>query len=128
MNQIDIELWSGFKLKPGVTHVLCGFDPNFNFTKGLILFKNIFINFFEKVCQAASYLKKGAKFIATNMDETLPLDASELCLPDVGAMVASVSKATSRQVDVVCGKPSSLAFDLIRAEHDGVEADSSGFN
>ena len=61
------------------------------------------------------------------MDETLPLDASELCLPDVGAMVASVSKATSRHVDVVCGKPSPLAFDLIRAEHDGVEAKSSGF-
>ena len=60
------------------------------------------------------------------MDETLPLDASELCLPDVGAMVASVAKATTRQVDVVCGKPSPLAFELIRAEHDGVEAESSG--
>ena len=81
---------------------------------------------FLSVCQAASYVKNGAQFIATNMDETLPLDGSELCLPDVGAMVASVAKATTRQVDVVCGKPSPLAFELIRAEHDGVEAESSG--
>ena len=77
------------------------------------------------VCQAASYLKKGAKFIATNMDETLPLDKSDLCLPDVGAMVASVVAATGSQVNLVCGKPSTLAFECIK-EIDQISADTSG--
>lgn len=110
LNKIDIELWTQFKLASDVSHVLCGFDPNFNFTK---------------VCQAASYLNQGATFIVTNMDETLPLDKSELCLPDVGAMVASVSTATKRHVDLVCGKPSTLAFELITAQNDQIKAESS---
>ena len=70
-------------------------------------------------------MKKGAKFIATNMDETLPLDKSDLCLPDVGAMVASVVAATGSQVNLVCGKPSTLAFECIK-EIDQISADTSG--
>ena len=41
-------------------------------------------------------------------------------------MVASVSTATKRRVDLVCGKPSTLAFELITQQNDQIKAESSG--
>ena len=34
LNEIDIDRWNQFKLRKNVSHVLCGFDPHFNLTKG----------------------------------------------------------------------------------------------
>ena len=34
LNEIDIDRWNQFKVRKNVSHVLCGFDPHFNLTKG----------------------------------------------------------------------------------------------
>lgn len=99
LNQIDIDKWNQFKRRNDVTHVLCGFDPKFNLTK---------------VCMASSYISNGAQFIVTNMDNQLPLSNEDITLPDVGAMVASVSVATGKSPDFIVGKPSELAFKAIK--------------
>ena len=33
-NEINIDRWNQFKVRKNVSHVLCGFDPHFNLTKG----------------------------------------------------------------------------------------------
>lgn len=35
LNEIDIDRWNQFKVRKNVSHVLCGFDPHFNLTKGM---------------------------------------------------------------------------------------------
>ena len=34
LNEINIDRWNQFKVRKNVSHVLCGFDPHFNLTKG----------------------------------------------------------------------------------------------
>lgn len=110
LNEIDIDRWNQFKVRNDVSHVLCGFDPHFNLTK---------------VCMASSYVKNGAKFIVTNMDHKLPLSNSDIILPDVGAMVASVKVATEQEPDYIAGKPSRLAFEAIQDTCPDVDIEST---
>lgn len=52
-------------------------------------------------------LRRGARFWATNADPTWPVPEGQV--PDVGAIIGALEACTGRTVEVVAGKPSSLA-------------------
>ncbi len=64
---------------------------------------------YEKLAIAFRALKRGAKFIATNEDATLPTESGPL--PGAGSMVASLVWAAQRKPDIVVGKPYLLMFE-----------------
>lgn len=99
LNTTDVEIWVNAVLEENVSDVLVAFDPNFNYTKML---------------RAASYINNGANFIVTNEDAVCPISRKELTVPGVGAIVAGIKKSVSSEPDMVCGKPSILAFQLIQ--------------
>jgi phosphoglycolate/pyridoxal phosphate phosphatase family enzyme len=88
-----------------VQAVVQGFDMGFNY---------------GKLATAASYIRyKGAKYIATNTDETFPVHG--LLLPGSGSMVASLRTGCGTEPEVA-GKPSPRMMELI-CSHIGVTPD-----
>jgi 4-nitrophenyl phosphatase len=64
---------------------------------------------YKKLAAALSFIQKGAYFIATNTDATLPTEKTEL--PGAGAMVSSVI-ACSKREPLIIGKPNIYLLDL----------------
>ncbi|MFH1470498.1 MAG: HAD-IIA family hydrolase [Candidatus Micrarchaeota archaeon] len=64
---------------------------------------------YDKLTIALRALKRGARFIATNEDATLPTESGPL--PGAGSMVASLVWASQKKPDVVVGKPYLLMFE-----------------
>lgn len=103
-NGIDHELASfGFRvLKDGeepeqnVDYVVVGMDRKFTY---------------EKLARAQKAILQGARFIATNLDPTLPVEGGAL-LPGAGCMVAAVQVATSRE-PILIGKPNTYPLEKI---------------
>jgi NagD protein len=62
---------------------------------------------FHKLNIGFQALRHGARFWATNADPTWPLSEGEI--PDVGAIIGALEGCTGRTVEVVAGKPSSIA-------------------
>ncbi|MGH3737500.1 MAG: HAD-IIA family hydrolase [Micromonosporaceae bacterium] len=62
----------------------------------------------RELAQATVAIQRGALWIATNADRTLPSPYG--ALPGNGALVAAVSVATGRDPDVVVGKPAPELF------------------
>lgn len=60
-------------------------------------------------------LKKEIPFVATNIDSTFPYGKTRL--PGAGSIVETVSFASGRQPDAICGKPNSGMMDSILAHH-----------
>ncbi|MEN8098199.1 MAG: HAD-IIA family hydrolase [Chloroflexota bacterium] len=69
-------------------------DSNFNFHKLNIGFQA---------------LRRGARFIAVNADATCPLPDGEI--PDAGAVIGALEGCSRRKLELVIGKPSSLAVE-----------------
>jgi HAD superfamily hydrolase (TIGR01450 family) len=57
-------------------------------------------------------LRSGARWVATNLDRTLPSPRGPL--PGSGSLVAAVQTATGRSPDAVAGKPFAPLFDAAR--------------
>ncbi len=87
---------AGFDLvaDEGADFVVVGLDRHFTY---------------EKLAIALRALKRGARFIATNEDATLPTESGPL--PGAGSMVASLVWASQKKPDVVVGKPYLLMFE-----------------
>lgn len=64
---------------------------------------------YEKLKGGALEIRRGAKFIATNTDRTLPTE--EGLTPGAGALVAAISAATDIE-PLVIGKPARPMFEL----------------
>ena len=79
-----------------IDYVVVGLDRNFNY---------------QKLSRAQNAIIKGAKFIATNEDATLPIESGTV-IPGGGCMVAAIRIATSIN-PLVIGKPESYAIDKI---------------
>ncbi len=75
--------------------VVVGLDRGFNY---------------RKLRYAMEALKRGAKFIATNMDPTLPTPKGEI--PGAGSMVMALSTCSGRKPDIVIGKPNPAIVKL----------------
>lgn len=67
---------------------------------------------YEKLRTAALLIRRGARFIATNPDKTLPTE--EGLIPGTGAIIAALEAATG-VVPFVVGKPEPAIFDLALA-------------
>jgi HAD superfamily hydrolase (TIGR01450 family) len=57
--------------------------------------------------------RANARLIATNPDRTCPTEDGEI--PDCAGMIAAVEAVTSRQVEVIVGKPSPIILDVALA-------------
>ncbi len=60
---------------------------------------------YERMTRAMKAIRKGARFIATNADATLPVEDG--VLPGAGTMIAAIATASGKQPTVI-GKPETL--------------------
>ncbi|KAI9823903.1 MAG: hypothetical protein M1832_002221 [Thelocarpon impressellum] len=88
-------LASGTALDPDVGVVLCGLDFSVNYLK---------------LATAHAYLTRGAVFLATNTDSTLP--SAGALFPGAGAVSAPLVRMTGTQPTVL-GKPSARMMDAV---------------
>jgi arabinose operon protein AraL len=61
---------------------------------------------YRKLNTAYQALRNGAAFYATNSDKTCPMPGGEL--PDAGATIAYLEYLTSRKLELLAGKPSTM--------------------
>jgi len=69
---------------------------------------------YKKLCYAFEAVKKGAMFIATNKDYTLPLE--DKIVPGGGAIVASLQWSLNKEPFLI-GKPSPFLLELIMNQY-----------
>ncbi len=82
-----------------VSYVVVGMDRGFTY---------------QKLATALTALVRGAKFVATNPDPTLPTENG--ILPGAGSMVAALSTAARCDPTIVIGKPNPFMVNLILQE------------
>ena len=89
---------SGSVLDPSVGVVLAGLDFHVNYLKLSLAF---------------AYLQRGATFLATNIDSTLP--NSNALFPGAGSIVAPLAKMVGKD-PIALGKPSQAMMDAIEGK------------
>lgn len=67
-----------------------------------------------KLAYALAYLRRGAKFLATNMDSTLPSAGS--LFPGAGSIAAPLVAMMGGQQPTALGKPSQAMMDAIEGK------------
>ena len=82
---------------PGVSAVVVGFDPSFNY---------------DKISIALEAINNGAKLIVANADPSYPVENNKR-LPACGAMVGAIVGATSHVPDFIAGKPNTYMLELL---------------
>jgi len=92
------DIASGRDLDSSVGVVLAGLDFHINYLK---------------LSTALAYLQRGAIFLATNIDSTLP--SAHSLFPGAGAVSAPLVKATGQQ-PLALGKPSQAMMDAIEGK------------
>jgi len=73
---------------------------------------------YGKLEGALRCLSRGALFVATNDDPTLPTERG--LAPGAGAILAALERAAGRRADAVIGKPNTFMYELALREH-GIE-------
>ncbi len=68
---------------------------------------------YRKLATALTFLRRGATFVATNTDSSLPTEAGEI--PGAAAMVASLEACSHMQPTTVIGKPNTPLLELALA-------------
>lgn len=91
-------LADGSALDPQVGAVLCGLDFHVNYLK---------------LATAAQYLRRGALFLATNTDSSLPMAGS--FFPGAGSVGAPLVNMLGRQ-PLALGKPSQAMMDAVEGK------------
>lgn len=89
----------GSHLDPEVGCVLAGLDFHINYLK---------------LSHALQYLRRGAVFLATNVDSTFPMNHN--FFPGAGSMSAPLTYMTGGQKPVALGKPSQAMMDAIEGK------------
>jgi len=79
-----------------IAYVVVAFDRTFDYRKLNIAYQAI---------------KLGAHFVATNPDRTCPVEGGEI--PDCAGMIAAIEAVTTKKVEVVVGKPSSIMIQAV---------------
>ena len=69
---------------------------------------------YERLRIASTAIREGARFVATNLDPTLP--TPEGLVPGAGSIIAAVKVAAGREPDVVAGKPFMPTADYVRSK------------
>ncbi|EXJ80183.1 4-nitrophenyl phosphatase [Capronia coronata CBS 617.96] len=86
-------------LDPDVGVVLVGLDFHFNYLK---------------LCYAYHYIQRGALFLATNLDSTLP--SAGALFPGAGSISAPLVKMLGSQEPMAFGKPNQAMMDAIEGK------------
>ncbi len=68
---------------------------------------------YSKIDHAAAAIRRGAAFVASNLDATIPTPNGEA--PGAGTIVAAVAEA-SGVVPIACGKPHQVMLDLVTSK------------
>ncbi len=68
---------------------------------------------YRKLAAALTFLRRGAAFVATNTDSSLPTEAGEI--PGAAAMVASLEACSHTRPTIVIGKPNTPLLELALA-------------
>lgn len=89
-------VYFGNSAKNDFDYVVVGLDSNFDYRKLAIAMRSI---------------ERGAKFIATNSDPTLPTEDGNL--PGAGTMISALSAAVYSQPSIIIGKPNTFMLELI---------------
>ena len=76
---------------------------------------------YNRLCRAAWWVAEGLPYIATNPDRVCPTDQPTV-LVDCGSICKCIEHATSRQPDIVLGKPDPNMLSGVRDRY-GVEAE-----
>ena len=76
---------------------------------------------YNRLCRAAWWVAEGLPYIATNPDRVCPTD-QPMVLVDCGSICKCIEHATSRQPDIVLGKPDPNMLSGVRDRY-GVEAE-----
>jgi 4-nitrophenyl phosphatase len=84
-----------------VSAVVVGLDHSFNY---------------GKIATALEAIRRGARFIAANVDPSYP-SGNNVRLPGCGAMVGAIAGATGHWPDFNAGKPNSYMLKLLCREH-----------
>lgn len=90
------EIIKGFQNDDIADFVVVGLDQYFDY---------------QKLAMALHHILKGASFIATNDDPTLPTEA--LPLPGAGTMVKALSTCANQPPDATIGKPNPFSIESI---------------
>jgi 4-nitrophenyl phosphatase len=98
LQQDYTKIADGSALDPEVAVVLTGLDFHINYLK---------------LSHAFAYLQRGATFLATNMDSTLP--NSKALFPGAGSISAPLIKMTGQE-PLALGKPSQAMMDAIEGK------------
>jgi 4-nitrophenyl phosphatase len=69
---------------------------------------------YEKLAKAHANLKRGAVFLASNLDHVYPTERGDM--PGAGSIVEAIVFAAERRPYVV-GKPNPLALEMIKKQH-----------
>jgi len=90
---------AGFKITDEpkeIEYVVVAFDRTFDYQKLNVAFQAI---------------KLGAHFVATNPDQTCPVEGGEI--PDCAGMIAAIEAVTEKKVEVIVGKPSPIMIQAV---------------
>jgi arabinose operon protein AraL len=68
---------------------------------------------YRKLNTAYQALRNGARFFATNADNTCPMPGG--AIPDAGATIAALEQITKRKLELLAGKPSTLILETAAA-------------
>lgn len=85
-----------YALRHGVDYVVVGLDRNLSF---------------RKLEAALHALKRGAMFVATNTDATLPVGEGRV-VPGAGSVVSLLERSSGRKPDLVVGKPNTAILEV----------------
>jgi 4-nitrophenyl phosphatase len=79
---------------------------------------------YNRLAIGCRFIRQGAEYIATNVDQTFPIENG--ILPGAGAMIAALSACAGKQPAISLGKPESLMYEQA-IEEAGVTAEKSAF-
>ena len=79
---------------------------------------------YRRLAIGCRFIRQGAEYIATNIDQTFPIENG--VLPGAGSMIAALSACAGKEPAVNLGKPESLMFEQAMEEA-GIPASQSAF-
>ncbi len=96
LEKMEFKVYTEFKEDLKIDYVVVGLDSNFHY---------------NKLSGGLYYISKGAEFIATNADPTLPTE--KYALPGAGTMVSALETCTNKKPSIIIGKPNPYTIESI---------------
>ena len=79
---------------------------------------------YDRLAIGCRFVRQGAEYIATNVDQTFPIENG--VLPGAGSMIAALSACVGKKPAIILGKPESLMYEQAM-EETAISAEKSAF-